>query len=138
MYKKRKEANTDSWVMILKKMTGICLLFVLTIAAALWIDTSYRDFEKPQTISADENSEEKSEENIEEMTQSMSTLSYAKYFLAEQEGKVVIYHSDKKTLCYETSIRVDHLPQEMKQAVKEGIAVETEEQLYEFLENYSS
>ena len=37
-----------------------------------------------------------------------------------------------------SSIRVEHLPEELQSGLKEGIALCSDEELYEFLENYSS
>jgi len=51
---------------------------------------------------------------------------------------VVIYQADHETVYCETSIRVEHLPEELQSSLEEGIALYSDEELYEFLENYSS
>ena len=50
----------------------------------------------------------------------------------------VIYQADHETVYCETSIRVEHLPEELQSSLEEGIALYSDEELYEFLENYSS
>lgn len=75
--------------------------------------------------------------DTEKMTESMSHLSYTKYYVHAQEGYVVIYQADHETVYCETSIRVEHLPEELQSGLKEGIALCSDEELYEFLENYS-
>ena len=56
------------------------------------------------------------------------------YYLAELHGYVVVYLS-----IYEfTDIPFEELPKEVQTSVKQKKYVETEEELYAFLENYSS
>ena len=76
--------------------------------------------------------------DTEKMTESMSHLSYTKYYVHASEGYVVICQADHETVYCETSIRVEHLPEELQSGLKEGIALCSDEELYEFLENYSS
>ena len=54
------------------------------------------------------------------------------YYLAELHGYVVVYLSDQSTIPFE------ELPKEVQTNVKQKKYVETEEELYAFLENYSS
>ena len=120
--------------MKLKKMISVCLLFVLLLAGSLWIDQTMRSSEKTKP-------EEVAEEmaaDTEKMTESMSHLSYTKYYVHAQEGYVVICQADHETVYCETSIRVEHLPEELQSSLEEGIALYSDEELYEFLENYSS
>ena len=76
--------------------------------------------------------------DTEKMTESMSHLSYTKYYVHAQEGYVVICQADHETVYCETSIRVEHLPEELQSSLEEGVALYSDEELYEFLENYSS
>ena len=114
----------------MKKMISVCLLFVLLLAGSLWIDQTMRSSEKakPEEVAAD----------TEKMTESMSHLSYTKYYVHASEGYVVICQADHETVYCETSIRVEHLPEELQSSLEEGIALYSDEELYEFLENYSS
>ena len=118
----------------MKKMISVCLLFVLLLAGSLWIDQTMRSSEKTKP-------EEVAEEmaaDTEKMTESMSHLSYSNYYVHESEGYVVICQADHETVYCETSIRVEHHPEELQSGQKEGIALCTDVELYEFLENYSS
>ena len=45
---------------------------------------------------------------------------------------------DKQTVYIETDIRVDLLPEELQQQIIQMMWVENQEELYNFLENYSS
>ena len=113
----------------MKKMISVCLLFVLLLAGSLWIDQTMRSSEKAKP-------EEVAEEMVsdtEKMTESMSHLSYTKYYVHASEGYVVICQADHETVYCETS-----LPEELQSSLEDGIALYSDEELYEFLENYSS
>ena len=87
----------------MKKMISVCLLFVLLLAGTLWIDQTMLSSEKPKP-------EEVAQEMVtdtEKMTESMSHLSYTKYYVHASEGYVVICQADHETVYCETSIRVE-------------------------------
>lgn len=60
------------------------------------------------------------------------------YYLKELQGYVAVYLDDKTTIYELTEIPVSDLPQEVQQEVAAGKYIETVEELYAFLENYSS
>lgn len=60
------------------------------------------------------------------------------FFLKEDEGQVVVYFKDKKTIYEKTPIMVDTLPQKVQEEIKKGKYIEDDHTLFEFLENYSS
>lgn len=60
------------------------------------------------------------------------------YYLMESNGFVVVYLSDKSTVYEYTSIEVAELPVTLQNEVKNGKYIETMEEVYSFLENYSS
>ena len=60
------------------------------------------------------------------------------YYICEKDGYVIVYEGDQKTIYEQTSIRVEDLPDKIKQSVKKGIKVSSLGQIYGFLENYSS
>ncbi len=59
---------------------------------------------------------------------------YARSF----NGTIVILQSDDKTVYEYTQIMIHMLPEDMQEKVNAGYYIETEEDLYSFLENYSS
>lgn len=60
-------------------------------------------------------------------------------FLAKSfNGMVVILKSDGKTVYEYTQINIGTLPEELRDKIVEGLWMESEEELYSFLENYSS
>ena len=60
------------------------------------------------------------------------------YYLAIFKNKVVVYKSDGKTIYMETDIPAEDLPPEVMQELIQTRVVNTEEDLYDFLESYSS
>lgn len=61
-----------------------------------------------------------------------------KYFLKSQNGYIVVYFSDQKTVFDYTSVSVEPLSQFEKLQLEKGIIVKDLEELYAVLENYSS
>lgn len=61
-----------------------------------------------------------------------------RYYLCELHGFVVVYLDDRKTIYEMTEIRVTDLPEEVQNEIAEGKLIGSEEDLYAFLENYSS
>ncbi len=74
--------------------------------------------------------------------QSISTEGQAfkenSFFLMEVNGYVAVYHSDRKTVYEYTDISVSELPELLQNEIKNGKYMENLEELYGFLENYSS
>lgn len=60
------------------------------------------------------------------------------YYLKELHGYVAVYLQDGTTLYETTSLSINNLPDEVQQDLKNGIYLKSAEELYGFLENYSS
>ncbi len=60
------------------------------------------------------------------------------YYLAVYDNKVVVLLDDCKTVYIETQLTMDQLPQEVQERLIRTIRVDTEQELYDFLETYSS
>lgn len=88
--------------------------------------------------------EEKNEKLAETQTQtqevkeSLNVVEPYEYILLEEKGYVAVYHTDRKTLYASTDILISELPEELQKEIEEGKYIGSEEQLYNFLENYSS
>ena len=61
-----------------------------------------------------------------------------KYYLSTQNGYIVVYYADKKTVFDYTSVSVENLSQYEQIQLEEGIFVKDLDELYAILENYSS
>lgn len=60
------------------------------------------------------------------------------FYLDVQMGRIVVYQAEDDTLYAYTEVKFNQLPEEVKQEVLEGKYIETVEELYHFLESYSS
>lgn len=60
------------------------------------------------------------------------------YYLMVADHFIVVYREDKKTLYMNTDILLENLNDALQAEVMQGKYVETEEELYNFLESYSS
>lgn len=60
------------------------------------------------------------------------------YYLMEEEGMVYVYQGDKTTLYEQTTISLETLPAKLQEEINEGKYLQSEMELYSFLENYSS
>lgn len=63
---------------------------------------------------------------------------YGLFYLKEEDGYVMVYEADKKTLYEPTSIVAAQLPETLRGEILEGKYLKSQEELYSFLENYSS
>ena len=60
------------------------------------------------------------------------------FYLMEKNGFVVVYENDRKTIYEYTNIQVAELPYLLQNEIKNGKYIKNMEELYGFLENYSS
>lgn len=65
------------------------------------------------------------------------TLPY-EYIIVEEDGYLVVYCSDRKTIYFQTDIRYAELNQEIQEKIRNGYGITDVRELYDFLENYSS
>lgn len=89
------------------------------------------------------------EENEETEAQALETmgsgnkriselLETGAYYLMAREGYVCVYYEDLKTIYLVTEIPIDHLPDKVRQEILDKKYMKNEEELYNFLESYSS
>lgn len=60
------------------------------------------------------------------------------YYLCEMQGFVVVLLNDRQTIYEMTEIPLTDLPEEIQQEIATGKYIATKDELYGFLENYSS
>lgn len=63
---------------------------------------------------------------------------YKGYYAKSFNGTIVILNGDNKTVYEYTQITINSLPEELQDKVLDGYPLESEEDLYNFLENYST
>lgn len=126
----------------IRLVIGIILLTVtLAGCAGFAVGTlkNWNTYEKRIAILEEKNkklAESKNEKgNVKE---SLNVVEPYEFILMEENGYVVVYHKDKKTLYASTDILISDLPEKLQKEIEEGKYISSEEQLYNFLENYSS
>lgn len=118
--------------------------FTVSIIAILVITCAYQLSYQKAKERAEEARVQKEEQLKEAQKQEESVaadgdaLKEDCYYLMEVNGYIVVYLSDKKTPYEYTSIQFDDLPDRLRNEVRNGKYIESTEELYGFLENYSS
>jgi hypothetical protein len=92
---------------------------------------------EPQTMQADALNSEADTEADDSVISSKTEENY-KYIILEEDGHLLVYYSDNATLFFDSGIQTKNLPEDVLDKLKTGIRFLNEEELYEFLENYSS
>ena len=114
----------------MKKALSICIFCVIlfmgfwSVLNILRVENSSKGF--------------KQSENIPSSVETNKEVTYYKYMIYQDGERLTVYESDSVTVFMETDILVDELPEDMREQLKLGVGISTEEELYDFLESYSS
>lgn len=60
------------------------------------------------------------------------------FYIMEVDGEVCVYEHDRTTLYFKTGLRTDQLPADVRYELKKGKFMDSELQVYHFIESYSS
>lgn len=110
-------------------------VFIIITLLGIGYQVSYR------YVSAEQQEQETLEQNrqSEDILTAKSDADTNKgFYLCELHGYVAVFLNDKATLYQLTNISLTSLPGEVQGEIQEGKYIETEKELYAFLENYSS
>lgn len=110
-------------------------VFLLTSLLGIGYQLSYQYVADKQLAKLETHVEEKKEESI---TTKGTAEKNDGYYLCALQGYVVVYLGDRETIYEMTEISLDTLPEEVKKEIETGKYVQSENELYGFLENYSS
>jgi len=102
---------------------------ILTGAGYLW-NTSLE--------TAQEKKQEKSKPKQEEMKETASSETPYEYVIVNDNGYLTVYQKDLKTVYFQTDIPYAELHTELQKKIDQGYLIQDAEELYDFLENYSS
>lgn len=102
---------------------------ILTGAGYLW-NTSLE--------TAPEKKQEKSKPKQEEMKETASSETPYEYVIVNDNGYLTVYQKDLKTVYFQTDIPYAELHTELQKKIDQGYLIQDAEELYDFLENYSS
>ena len=102
---------------------------ILTGAGYLWNTSLETALEKKQ---------EKSKPKQEEMKETASSETPYEYVIVNDNGYLTVYQKDLKTVYFQTDIPYAELHTELQKKIDQGYLIQDAEELYDFLENYSS
>ena len=102
---------------------------ILTGAGCLWNASLETDPEEH---------EEKSKPKQEEMKETSGSETPYEYVVVNDNGYLTVYQKDLKTVYFQTDIPYAELHTELQEKIDQGYLIQDEEELYDFLENYSS
>lgn len=80
---------------------------------------------------------DREKEEAEEPTRETGTEAY-EFLLVDNDGYVAVYALPENEIYEYTDVILDVLPEELKEEVRQGKYLKNEEELYNFLENYTS
>ena len=117
--------------------------FAITIVAVLLVTCAYQiSFQKAKERAREARTQKENEIQVSEKEETVvadaEALKEDCYYLMEVNGYIVVYLSDKKTPYEYTDILYENLPLSLRQEIRNGKYIEDTEELYGFLENYSS
>ena len=67
-----------------------------------------------------------------------TTKELSGFYIMEVDGEIRVYECDKTTLYFKTGLKPESLPPDVRHQIQEGKFMDTELQVYHFLESYSS
>ena len=128
----------------MKKTTSICLftgmIFLLLVMVVYLLFTQQDTGEKEQDLAAatEEMPAETDTEKELKTTESLAVYEPYAYIIKQKDGILVVYQSDGITEFFETNIRIRDLNEDMVKKLENGIRFSDDQELYAFLESYSS
>lgn len=125
----------------MKKGVSICFFVAVLLLLLLFLIFLKQESKVPKEepeIVTEQRMVGNRDEETESLTESMQVVENEKYYLKETDGYLVVYHATTHEIYCETNIRFELLSPEMQDKIKEGISFQTEAELYDFLESYSS
>ena len=123
----------------MKRQTGICIILatIVVILALLYIKLTNESQLDNRQNSTENSTMITEDDSTDAIISNQEYVTY--YFYAKNDnGRVSIYDVKSQTLYMETGIEIDLLSEKMRQELESGIYFKNEEELFDFLESYSS
>ena len=126
----------------MKKQISVCIFLSIILIALSFVFIRFNN-EKKEKQQADNTQlmeiTQQAQMQMEEATESETeTESQYLFCIQEKDNRLVVYEEKTGSVYMETGIMANDLPKELYETLKDGIFFETESDLYDFLESYSS
>ena len=118
----------------MKRQISVSIFLAILVIVLAWV---YIKFNNETRTKENEITTENNVNKEQSVTISQEYISFP-YCIKAQDGKLVVYKTNQNTIFMETSIEIDTLPDDIQSRIKDGIYFQTEGDLYDFLESYSS
>ena len=118
----------------MKRQVSVSIFLAVLVIVLAWL---YIKFNNETNPNENQITTENNVSKEEAVTISQQEISYP-YYIKIENGRLVVYESKNHEIYMETSIEVITLSEEMLQRVENGIYFQSEAELYDFLESYSS
>ena len=122
------------WGDNMKRQMSISIILSILVIVLAWL--YIKDFNKRR----ENNDNLVTENNISKEEAITISQEYENFdfYIKSEDGSVSVFHVKTQELFMETGIETYTLPNEIRNQLNSGIFFETEDELYDFLESYSS
>ena len=122
------------WGDNMKRQVSVSIFLAIVLISLAWLYIKFSNETSPkENVITTEN--DVSKESSVPMSQEYISC---KYYLKDEQGKLVVYENKNHEIYMETSIEIELLPESLKEELKTGVFFQTDAELYDFLESYSS
>lgn len=118
----------------MKRQMSVSIFLAILLIALTWLYIKFNNETETRENSIQTENDISKEESITISQEYISCMFYIK----EEYGRLVVYENKNHNVYMETSIETSTLPEDVKEKLKSGIYFQTEAELYDFLESYSS
>jgi len=122
------------WGDNMKRQVSVSIFLAILVIALAWLYIKFNNETQPKNQNITTENDVSKEESI---TISQEYLT-CPYYIKAEYGRLVVYLSKTQEIYMETAIELDVLPLDIQEKIDSGIFFQTEQELYDFLESYSS
>ena len=123
------------WGDNMKRQISISIFFAIFLILLVWL---YIKFYNENKVNENELSTEVKIVKEEDAITISEEYHLYEFYIKDENGKVVVYQTKNQEFYMETGISTYILPLVIRERIMSGIFFETEAELYDFLESYSS
>ena len=120
--------------MNMKRQVSVSIFLAILVIVLTWLYIKFSNETNPRENILSTENEVKNEPSV---TISQDYMNYS-YYIKVEDGRLVVFETKSQQIYMETSIEISTLSNEMIEKIDDGIFFETEGDLYDFLESYSS
>ncbi len=117
----------------MKRQISISILLAILVIALTWLYIRFSN--ETQLHENGVLTKENQQEDALEISQDYMVF---QYYIKDDNGRLVVYETKTQAIYAQTGIETDVLPMEIQAELETGLFFESEEDLYNFLESYSS